>query len=291
MRRSSKPLGLTLESLEDRRMMTGDVKANAIGKILYITGDNAANGVMLTSSGDLIDVVGIDQGGAATTINKDDTHQTFFKIKDVVISLGKGDDAVVVTNLNLKGTVFVSGGLGNDAVGLGNFTDTGLFADSVDAALGALTCNNSLIVDASDGDDTVLAQAVTTNKALTIAMGAGNDSLSMQNISVGKSLSIDLGVGNDTANLTPSNPADPGITVVKNVGISTGAGDDILTINKLSAKKLGISLGGNDDTLDVENTTTINSTAFNGDTGINTYNDNGGNTLAKLTTKNFQTPV
>lgn len=281
---------LRLENLESRQMMAGDVSSYAINRILYINGDANANGVALVDDGSgNINVVGITQGGSATTVNGG-ASQVFTKIKDVVISMGKGDDAVVVTDVALNGNLFISGGKDNDAIGLGEFADTGLIDDAVDTLLGALSIKKSLIIDGSDGDDALMARATTITKSLTVAMGLGNDTVTFDSsggsdgVTVLKTATFSGGTGDDNVSLER-------LTVTKSLSIATHSGDDSVTLDTVSAKSLGVSLGALDDDVTVSDSTVTKTASFNGESGINTFTDGGGNSFGKLTQKNFQTIV
>ena len=306
--------GLNLESLEARQMMAGDVSAYAISKILYINGDAAGNGIALVGGVDgSINVMGISQDGSATTINGG-VSQEFTKIKDVVISMDKGDDAVVITDIALNGNLYVAGGKDNDVVALGEFADTGLIDDAVDALLGAVTVKKSAIIDTSDGDDTVLARAVTVSKSLVVSTGIGddavifdsaggvgdpgvtvlktatittsngNDLVSLTELSVSKTLTISTGNDDDTVLLD-------GVTVSKTLSISTGSGNDLVELTETTAKSLTVRMGNDNDDFLVQDTTIAKKSKIDGDQDINTYADLGGNSLGKLTRKNFQTII
>ena len=58
---------LHAESLEGRAMMAGDIAASVQGGILYLRGDEAANGVMIRNAADgKLEVVGTVAGNKAT---------------------------------------------------------------------------------------------------------------------------------------------------------------------------------------------------------------------------------
>ncbi len=265
----------SLENLESRQMMAGDVDAFAISRILYLQGDTLGNGVALVDGGGgNINVVGLNQAGSATTINNG-ASQTFTKIKDIVITMGKGDDAIVVSNIFVNGALFIQSGLGNDVVGLGAFEDSGLVDDAVDALLGALTIKNSVTISTDVGDDTVIAENATINKMLTLATGLGNDTVRLE---------------------SHGNPGDvdyvPGVTVLKSVTISTSLGNDILYLERLAAKSLDVTLSNGNDSVTLEKVAITKTANLNGDTDNDTYTDLGGNTFGKkLIRKNFETIV
>ena len=294
---SSHQTRLRLESLESRQMMAGDVSAFAISRILYVNGDVLSNGVALVNDGNgNINVVGLAQGGEATTIN-DGASQVFTKIKDVVITMNKGDDAIVVSDLFINGNLYIQGAKDNDVVALGQFDDTdSLIDDAVDSLLGALTVKKSVIIDTSDGDDTVLARDTTVTKSIVVSTGVGNDTVRFDSqdnpgdptyvpgLTAIKGVTISTATGNDAVLLDR-------VTTEKALTISTSNDNDDVTISRVSAKSLNAPLGSGDDDISVEDTTILKTATFNGDTGANTYTDLGGSTFGKLVRKNFQNLV
>ena len=278
---------LKLETLESRQMMAGDVNAYAISKILYINGDSADNGIALVDGGNgTFNVVGLSQGGSATTINGG-ASQNFNKIKDIVITMNKGNDAVVVTDIFVNGNVFVSGGKGNDVVGLGEFADSGLVDDAVDTLLGALSIKKGLVIDTGEDNDTLLARSL-TSKSLVVSMGLGDDNVTFDaagaGVSVLKTASISTSTGNDTVNLDQ-------VSASKGLTVSTANGNDTVSLSQITAKSLSVSLGADNDDVAIDGSSITKTAAFNGDSGINSYTDGGGNTFGKLTRKNFQTII
>lgn len=274
---------LRAESLESRQMMAGDVDAYAIGRYLYLTGDDASNGVAITNDGSgNLNVVGLNQGGLATTINGS-ASQSFVKIKDIIVSLGKGDDALAITNVALQGNLYVSGGKGNDAVGLGNFTDTGLFDDAVDALLGTLTVRKSVILNGDDGDDTILADDVAIRASLVISTGLGNDTVQCgDNLGVtAKNATFSTSTGDDLLSLQR-------VSIAKSLVLSTGLDNDDVTLNQVSAKNLTVSLSNGDDDVSVQDSTTTRTAIFSGGSDTNHYTSLGTNTFKKLIRKGFE---
>src|SRR5262245_25289427 len=85
---------LTVERLERRELMAGNVTAQMNGQMLILQGDAADNGVVLTynSTAHSYRVSGSDAGGSPTTINSVDTsqpgnEQTFINVQNVHVGL------------------------------------------------------------------------------------------------------------------------------------------------------------------------------------------------------------
>lgn len=290
MTTTARTKSLRVESLESRQMMAGDVNAFAINRILYINGDVAANGIALVDGGNGdFNLVGLIQGGSATTINGSANSQVFTKIRDVVITMGKGDDAVAVSGITIKGNLYLAVSQGNDAIGLGDFADTGLFDNAVDALLGSLTVQKSMIVSADDGNDTVLARALAVEKSFILTTGEGDDTVSFDTNGVAgvsslKGVTVSTAGGADTVSLNA-------MTVAKGLTVETGTENDEVTISNTTAKDVTVVLSTGDDEVIVDDLTVTKTGTFKGGPGINTYTDLGGNTFGKLKRDNFQNVI
>ena len=127
----SRPRPLTVERLEDRQVLAGNVLAMVSGQTLLIWGDEAANGVVLTynSQTQTYRVIGQDAGGAPTTINGLDTSLPanaveLAGVKHVAVGMNGGDDSFAVGSPQAVDTVIskwlaIDIGAGNDAAVLG----------------------------------------------------------------------------------------------------------------------------------------------------------------------------
>ena len=62
-------------------------------------------------------------------------------------------------------------------------------------------------------------------------------------------------------------------------------------LERLSAKSLTVTLGNEDDSVTVEDVAITKTASFNGEKGIDTYTDLGGNTFGKLKRTNFEVIV
>lgn len=279
MQRKQTTRNLKVESLESRQMLAGDVDAFAYGKFLYVMGDAADNGVAIVDGGNgTISVIGLEQGGSATTINGDAGPVNFNKISNIIVSTGKGNDAVVVSNLALKGNLSIFGDHGNDAIALGDFDDANdLFDDAVDPLLGALTVNKNVIIQDSHGNNSILIDGLDARKSMQIVTGNGDDSIDWQgalgNV-VGKSLTINSGNGNDAVTLA-------NLAIGKTLTINTVTGDDDVTLRDLSAKSLNVVLGTGDDSVTVEDVTIAKNATYNGVNGDDEFIGLGTNTVGK----------
>ena len=106
---------LTLEPLETRLLLAGDVTAYVYYDTLMIIGDAADNIISLTSG----DVPGeIEVQGKQTTINGSSKKLSFDSFDHVSVQLGDGDDAVKLRGASIPLSLTVNGGTGDDDIEL-----------------------------------------------------------------------------------------------------------------------------------------------------------------------------
>ncbi len=222
---------LSVERLEKRELMAGDVLARVEGQMLVIWGDDADNGVSLTysSATQSYRVNGRDAGGGATTINGLDTSQPgntveFSGVKQVYVGLNGGNDDFEVGAATAVDTVIekwlsIEMGDGDDVVKLGA---------AGNAPSGAAP----------------IAQSLDIGTSLNVNLGAGNDQLSLGNAEIGFGLHVLAGEGDDSVTFdtafTPAGASEPTIFPVRvkgNVLISLGGGADDLSIKNASLQR------------------------------------------------------
>jgi hypothetical protein len=244
---------LRFESLEKRQVMAGDVDVFAIGGVLNIVGDSASNGIVIHSTSDsVVQVRGIDRGGAATTVNENPSV-SFTGIQNIVISMGNGDDAVVLTNLSITGSVSAQLGNGDDVFGLGEFDNSSDAVDhAVDSLLGALAINGNFAISMGEDDNTVLARNVTTKWA-GFSAGNGDDTFSI----------VDEGTIGDPAYV-------PGLVASKGLTLITGNGNNSVTVHGSTVMNVVMPLGSGDDTVSLQDVTVAKETTITGQDGVNT---------------------
>lgn len=281
MRRKPTRTALQLESLETRQALAGDVTVFAIGDTLHIRGDSADNGLVIySSSAGVLNVTGINQGGSTTTVNDSSTH-AFTGINNLIVTLGGGNDALVITDAAFAGSLTIQTGEGNDAIGLGEFTDEDdLFDDAVDSLVGALTIDNSLVMVTGGGHNAIVAQNMTA-KALTAIMENGDDTIRLLHhgeegdsdyvpgVNIAGALSVSLGEGHNIAHfdgvtakyltLIGGNGIDEidldNLTLGREATINARDGANKIDIDTLSARSLLISTGLGNDDIELEDVT------------------------------------
>src|SRR5262245_54709337 len=168
----------SLECLEARHAMAGDVMAFVNGDMLVIWGDDQANGVVLTYSSASLSytVAGEDAGGSPTTINGG-ASASFSGVQSVAVLTNGGDDAFSVGSPAAVDTVIerwlaIDMGDGNDDVQLGQGGNP------------------------PGGSDPV-ALRLRTGTSVNVILGAGDDHLEIANAEIGLQLNLVAGDGND----------------------------------------------------------------------------------------------
>lgn len=222
---------LAFECLQSRELLAGDVTAAVQGQMLVITGDDQANGVMLTydAASRSFQVRGVDAGGSPTTINGLDTSQpanvpSFTNVKTVYVGLGKGDDVFqtgspAATDVVIAKWLSIEMGEGNDHVVLGQ------------AGNGA-------------GGSAPVATSLQVGTGLKVDLGDGNDQLDLANARIGQRLQIIAGNGDDQirfpTEFTPTGQTTPQVFPVQvrdNLFVSLGSGEDVLQMRHVSIRR------------------------------------------------------
>jgi hypothetical protein len=200
--------------LEYRCLLAGNVLVAVNGGELDLTGDAAGNGVQITAgSGHQFTVRGVPDNGPTTINGKpfvnvdgvkgdvrvalgggDDILSVFGTTralalpKGLRVSLGSGNDLVVLTNVTVKDGLEIRSGSGGDRSASGRET---IALEDVDVA-------GDTKFQTGAGDDTVAIADSGFGGKLEVGLGAGNDSLSIANSDVLGDFEVDGGDGFDT---------------------------------------------------------------------------------------------
>jgi hypothetical protein len=275
-------------------MLDGNITATVVNHVLTLRGDTAYNGVAVTeSSNGVIEVIGLNQGVNSgnqaplpTTINGQ-SRKFFTGITSINIDLNdghvgtnEGNDAIVLTNLTLSGSVNINTGDGTDFIGVGQFDNTGNLVDSsVNSLLGPVQILSGLAINGQGGDDKIIVQNADlrgpAGPNLSITGTDGSDTVTLQDVTVVHALNvtntgeivlnmdtistnvlnISTGVGNDQISLTNS-------TVKSNASILTSFGNNTVTFNTVNLGSLSTALGSGDNTLSATGMTVAHSTSI-----------------------------
>jgi hypothetical protein len=234
---------LSIESLESRTLMAGNVTASVVSGSLVVQGDDLSNAVTIqqTSPG-TFRLVTFQIDGAPTLINgSSDNDQTFSGVTaDVNIAMAGGNDQVRINAVNgpaLIGRNFnVNGGTGVDNLNAtvrvgqtqgGYVIVRNTFMNLVDSSV-----PKNLV---TSGDSISLSNVVVGGD-VTVTGRAVDDSVAMARLQA-RSVSVETGGGRDTVRLVE------GSQIAGDVRILTGDGEDFVRIGSLSAANLTINLG------------------------------------------------
>lgn len=303
-----------LESLEARKLMAGDVVAALEGSFLRVEGDNFGNQVAISQTA-LGDVVIAGQNG--TTINGlPSVRFVRPQINALELRMEGGNDVVTLRGLNVANDLFVDlgagddrlttpaaspvtvganasvlGSEGNDVVQLNSMTvREDLY---VDGGLGTLNATfNNLQVDKALsvlGDDAIDVINISNSRAglgVTIETKGGSDRVSLTDISAfAMSINTDANgaIGADQVNLTR-------VTTQEDLGIFTGAGNDVVRLTDVSSgKSIIASLDEGNDRLIATRVSAAEDALFEGGAGVDILENFGISAGIKREFKEFET--
>ncbi len=272
------------EALEDRSMLAGTVTVDFIANSLLITGDGAANAVVVLDSGNDLTITGIQGGTSGSTSLVSNTGvsivgnvATVPKTPldgEIFINMLNGRDELSIDGINVLAGVTIPSklkinmGEGNDNLTLGGTARNNLASDvTIDLdegednlaidGLEVRTFNEgNLFILGGFGIDTIRVGANGTNTVegdFSIDTGTGNDIVSVDRTNVFADLRIDTSGGNDTVDLgrdNLNNFLDSAVQVRGNLIIDTGVTDDTVRIDAaLVVQNLLVSTGDGDDTV------------------------------------------
>jgi Ca2+-binding RTX toxin-like protein len=223
---------LSLESLENRALLAGNVLASVTDGNLLISGDASANNIRIVQTAEgTFEITGV-----RTKINGTNSATLTGVTGDVTVQLGNGNDAVSIgadtdADVSLAGNLTVDGGAGNDSIKIKGLNVDGDVAvsggagnDSIAAA--GLDVTGALDIDAGTGNDTAkLSDAIAASAA--IALGEGNDSIVLADVDA--DIDLDAGAGNDKVSIRINASEDEALS--SQLNISLGSGNDSLVGN------------------------------------------------------------
>lgn len=234
MRRASRNRSLTLQALEVRQLLAGNVVTSVTGGTLKITGDNSANELTVEQTSAGLQVQALNGTRLNGILNG---VLTVSNPTQMNIDLLGGNDRLSMADF-LGGGVSVKLGNGNDQLNLLGITNDG-----------------AMVIDLGSGNDGLAANLGGPVSAdpnvcggnFTLLAGAGNDRLIIQSLNALANLTIDAGAGQDVVFL--GSGSTNGITT-----IALGAGDDIMAIQDRTSRGLfSLNAGAGDDLLGLRN--------------------------------------
>jgi hypothetical protein len=179
---------LSIQLLESRLPMAGNVTVTLQDGLVTITGDDAANGVFITNTG----VESLEMEGAPTSINGVPGGSFDFGVqRSIRVQMGGGGDFVLCGSHEMFDLVA--------ELGSGNDSFRGHQVDST----------KELIVDGGDGDDSIVMTGEdrlnrfsnTAGTSMILHGGAGGDLVDLVNAGAGLELVVTGGAGSDSIKL------------------------------------------------------------------------------------------
>jgi hypothetical protein len=225
-----------VERLEDRLLLAVNVTQN--GGNLVIEGD---------ASDDTIAIVGLDDGDVRVIADTDGDggfeYLDYSGVRNVHISGGDGDDAVVAFGADIEGDLTIDGGDGDDVLTLrAGFIDLHEVGGNV-------------LLEGGDGYDRVHVSGFDIDGKLTIDTGDGSSTVTLSNqLHVAGKTTINTGAGDDADHV--SIDAYYGDVELGALVINTGGGDDLVEFDASGTSKVtvhgrtDIDMGGANDVLD-----------------------------------------
>jgi hypothetical protein len=268
----------SLERLEDRQMMAGDIAAYLQSGVLnlaesagYQGGQNGVSIVQVAPHTLMVTGLQTDDGGTST-INGH-VSQQFSGVNSLNVNLGGGNDLVDIgldnhavsltdVSINVDGTKakFNAYGFDYDKVNVANLTTTGRLniqtgKDNDVVNIGNLRIGDNdldaLTINSGGGSDTLNLNNVQVSGNLSIltadstSKATDSDQVNLQTVSAGNGILVKTGSGKDTVTATD-------VTAIGDMQIDTGAGNDTVKLNSVQATDAFFALlGDGNDSLDV----------------------------------------
>jgi hypothetical protein len=239
-----------LETLEDRRLMAGNVTATLQGGTLFLRGDSLDNSVAVSQ----ISATQFAVAGLSTTVNGSSSPFLFNgNIGAIDADFRDGNDLFGLSNssadLLALATELQSGTAGTLTTGTTARTPV---AGSVNVRMGAGNdavaiigqIGGSLNLDLGNGNDAVAVENSSIRKALVVEGDDGNDPIRVRNSDVGGLLLLNGGKGNDTLNANNLRAGE--------IVINAGPGnDDSFVTNSRTSHSLTVDSSDGDDDLEI----------------------------------------
>lgn len=245
----------SLEALEQRTLLAGDVTATLLGQTAFLTGDSAANSVQVTVEDGNVVVRGLED----TTING--STESFVLAQgsadfsgSIIARMAGGNDQFELSGVSVSGLVHVYGGAGDDTLMVTNSSSVGrgllLNGQSGNNSLAVsdTTAGRSVWLVGSHGND-LMTVADSTVAGSVVAIGRrGDDDVVIDNTTIGRDAWISLGAGNDDVAMSDS-------TVTRRFVVHGGRGSDVVFAEDSNiGRGTRLVLGNDQDRVSIQGT-------------------------------------
>jgi hypothetical protein len=269
-RRKSVSRCARFESLESKQLLAGDVLVSVVDGNLMIHGDELDNQIAVTSGAEPGAFVVTGLHGTNVVLGNGiavQPPQTEVVVTGVYrgarMSMGDGDDVVLVNKAHFRGNVGIGTGAGNDRVVVG----VPMLPVEPRPEVGADSLAVTLDAPSADvpPDPSLAPPLVGIGGSLTIAAGAGEDDIHVGNAAIDGRLSVATGTENDRVllgNAPLATPTDPPaeasvvpplappqavLHVGRGIDVQLGEGNDGLTSNRVGTPAGMMVHGGEGD--------------------------------------------
>ncbi len=284
-----------------------NVQAKREGGLLKVTGDNAANQIVIAHQGNNLVITGMN----GTTVN----GQAFVQFANFIpnaadVRMRGGNDVVTLNNLTIAVDLFidlgagadrlrtgalpssigvkmtVEGGLGNDVVELaGLVTGEDLYinghAGRLTATLTGLSIGKAMTIIGDGSNDVISVAQTTTAGATSIESKAGSDQVSLVDF-FAYALSITTDLGHDSVHLE-------NVWTLEDLQLNAGAGHDVASlVDVTSGKNITVTMDVGDDTVLGTNVFAEYDAVFEGGDGNDSILDDGIDGGEKKEIKEFE---
>jgi hypothetical protein len=288
---------INLESLEQRKLMAGDVAAAFDGTLLTVEGDNFDNQIAITRTV-VGDVVITGQNG--TLVNGlPSVRYPRAQLNAMEVRMEGGNDTVALRSLQVANDLFVDMGAGNDrltapasTIGANMAVMGGEGNDIVQLA--GVTVREDLSIDGGLGTLNASVSIASIDKVMSIIGDEAIDVVSIVGTRVGLDLLVETKGGSDRVTMTDLaafhlsiNTDSNGavgldqvtlnrVSTVEDLGIFTGAGNDVVRMTDVtSGKSIKVSLDEGNDRLIATRVGAAEDAVFEGGAGVDTLENYG----------------
>jgi hypothetical protein len=286
-----------LETVESRRLLSGNVAVAFDGQQLEVVGDNLGNNVVISQS--LAGAITVS-GQNGTLINglPSVRFAQGLGLEKFDVRMEGGEDRVTINRVNVAGDLNVDLGLnvaGRDTLSISNSTFQGnVFAyggrDLDTINMTGSTVFGDAIIDLAEGSGRSTLNASTIQGSLTLVGGEGADVFNSNGLTVGLALNVDAKQGNDVVNYANGSAQianfnmDAGadrVTVsnystMEDFNVDAGDQNDIVTLTGIaSSKNLLVNLGSGNDVFSVSGSSAAEDVVVIGGAGTDRITDRG----------------
>ncbi len=193
---------MSMERLEGRLLLAGNVTAEVVDGTLWIKGDRQGNNILIESNRVAGEVLRLS--GQHTTINGDSASLDLEGVDTIRADVGKGDDTLRMVWLAIE-QIIVRSGSGEDFISVQGSILTGPARIRTEGGNDVISIYgqnltsgiNGINFETGDGDDLIYLSDTGLGRRPTVRAGAGDDYLFHEGYSYADKAIFQLGKGNN----------------------------------------------------------------------------------------------